>query len=64
MVNGAGWRMQAMLLGLEFWNFFAIGIRSGTLLKVLLCIDVFLNAFILEYYFDLAEIDLSSIKVD
>ena len=53
-----------MLLGLEFWNFFAIGIRSGTLLKVLLCIDVFLNAFILEYYFDLAGIDLSSIKVD
>lgn len=33
MVHGAGWRMQAMRLGLEFWNFFAIEIRYVTLLK-------------------------------
>ena len=55
--------MQAMPLGLEFWNFFAIGIRYGMQLKVLLWIDVFLNAFLLVYYFDFTGIDLSSIKV-
>lgn len=33
MHNGAGWRMQAMLLGLEFWSFFAIGIRYNFSLK-------------------------------
>lgn len=52
-----------MPLGLEFWNFFAIGIRYGMQLKVLLWIDVFLNAFLLVYYFDFTGIDLSSIKV-
>lgn len=33
MVHGAGWRMQAIRWGLEFWNFFAIEIRYVTLLK-------------------------------
>jgi hypothetical protein len=63
MVHGAGWRMQAMRSGLEFWNFFAIEIRYVTLLSVedLLWFHVFLNAIVLGYYCDLA---VMSIKIN